>query len=94
MNNEAVIRLVFFAGIFALIAIWERRWPRRSLTTSKMKRWISNLGITFLNPLVVHLVFPILAVDMALKTQEGGWGLLNNVGPSFLAEAGHRNHRA
>ncbi len=66
MNNEAVIRLVFFAGIFALIAIWERMSPRRSMTTSKKVRWISNLGITCLNPLVVQLLFPILAVGMAM----------------------------
>jgi sterol desaturase/sphingolipid hydroxylase (fatty acid hydroxylase superfamily) len=83
MNNEAVSRLVFFVGIFALIAIWERMSPRRSMTTSKKVRWISNLGITLINPLVVRLLFPILAVDMALKTQEGGWGLLNNVSLPF-----------
>jgi sterol desaturase/sphingolipid hydroxylase (fatty acid hydroxylase superfamily) len=83
MNNEAVSRLVFFVGIFALIAIWERRSPRRSMTTSKKVRWISNLGITCLNPLVLQLLFPILAVDMALKAHEGGWGLLNNVDLPF-----------
>jgi len=83
MNNEVVIRLIFFVGIFTLVVIGERMSPRRSMTTSKKVRWISNLGITFLNPLVVHLVLPILAVDMALKAQEGGWGLLNNVGLPF-----------
>jgi sterol desaturase/sphingolipid hydroxylase (fatty acid hydroxylase superfamily) len=83
MNNEVVIRLIFFVGIFTLVVIGERMSPRRSMTTSKKDRWISNLGITFLNPLVVHLVFPILAVDMALKAREGGWGLLNNVGLAF-----------
>jgi sterol desaturase/sphingolipid hydroxylase (fatty acid hydroxylase superfamily) len=83
MNHEAVSRLVFFVGIFALVAIWERMSPRRSMTTSKKVRWISNLGITLINPLVVHLLFPILAVDMALKAQEGGWGFLNNVDLPF-----------
>jgi sterol desaturase/sphingolipid hydroxylase (fatty acid hydroxylase superfamily) len=83
MSNEAVSRLVFFVGIFALIAIWERMSPRRSMTTSKKVRWISNLGITLINPLVVRLLFPILAVDMALKAQEGGWGILSNVGLPF-----------
>ena len=78
MNNEVVIRLIFFTGIFTLVVIGERMSPRRSMTTSKKVRWISNLGITFLNPLVVYLVFPILAIDMALKAREGGWGLLNN----------------
>jgi len=79
MDNQVAIRLFLFVSIFALMVIGERMSPRRSMTTSKKVRWISNLGITLLNPLVVHLLFPILAVDMALKAQEGGWGLLNNV---------------
>jgi len=83
MDNQVAIRLFLFVSIFALMVIGERMSPRRSMTTSKKVRWISNLGITLLNPLVVHLLFPILAVDMALKAQEGGWGLLNNVSLSF-----------
>jgi len=83
MPNENTIRTAFFITIFAFVALGELLAPRRALTTSKKIRWISNLGITFLNPLVVHLAFPILAVDMALKAQEGGWGLLNHVGLSF-----------
>ena len=83
MSNEVVSRLIFFVGIFALIVIWEQMSPRRSMTTSKKVRWISNLGITCLNPLVVQLLFPILAVDMALKAQDGGWGLLNNADLPF-----------
>jgi sterol desaturase/sphingolipid hydroxylase (fatty acid hydroxylase superfamily) len=86
MNNEVVIRLVFFAGIFGLIAVWEWISPRRSLTTAKKTRWISNLSITFLNPLVLYLLFPILAIDMALKAQANGWGLLNNVDLPFWLE--------
>ncbi len=78
MRHEIAIRLGFFLGLFLFVAIWEVLAPRRALTTSKTSRWISNLAITILNPMVVHLVFPILAVDMALKAQEGGWGLLNN----------------
>jgi sterol desaturase/sphingolipid hydroxylase (fatty acid hydroxylase superfamily) len=79
MNNESVIRLVFFAGIFALIAIWERSSPRRPLTTSKRNRWINNLAITFINPLLVRLLFPIVATNMALAARQHGWGLLNNI---------------
>jgi sterol desaturase/sphingolipid hydroxylase (fatty acid hydroxylase superfamily) len=78
MRNEIAIRIGFFLGIFALVAIWELLAPRRALTTSKTWRWVSNMGITFLSPLVLYLVFPILAVGMALKAQESGWGLLNN----------------
>ena len=86
MTNEVVIRLVFFVGMFALIAVWERMSPRRTLTTSKTIRWISNLSITFLNPLLLYLLLPILAIDMATKAHAEGWGLLNNVDLAFWLE--------
>jgi sterol desaturase/sphingolipid hydroxylase (fatty acid hydroxylase superfamily) len=86
MSNEVVIRLGFFFGIFALMAIWEVLAPRRSLTTSKTVRWFSNLGITFLNPVVVRLVSPIMPVSMALLAQNRGWGLLNNFNPPYWLE--------
>ena len=78
MANEVPIRLVFFLGIFVLVAIWELLAPRRSLTTSKAVRWLGNLAITFLNPGVVRLVFPIMPVGIALMAHKNGWGLLNN----------------
>jgi sterol desaturase/sphingolipid hydroxylase (fatty acid hydroxylase superfamily) len=78
MSSEIAIRLSFFFLIFAIIAIWELLAPRRALTSSKTSRWLSNLAITFLNPATVRLVFPILAVSMALKAQQNGWGLLNH----------------
>ena len=58
MPNEIAIRIVFFITIFALAALWEPVAPRRALTTSKGIRWVSNLAVTFLNPLLVRLFFP------------------------------------
>jgi sterol desaturase/sphingolipid hydroxylase (fatty acid hydroxylase superfamily) len=78
MHNEIAIRLIFFFSIFVIVAFWEMLAPRRPLTTSKKMRWLNNLGITFLNPLVVRMIFPVLAVNMALRAQERDWGLLNN----------------
>jgi sterol desaturase/sphingolipid hydroxylase (fatty acid hydroxylase superfamily) len=78
MQNENVIRIVLFFITFALVALWELLAPRRVLTTSKKVRWASNLAITFLNPLLVRLVLPVLAINMAIKAQHRGWGLLNN----------------
>jgi sterol desaturase/sphingolipid hydroxylase (fatty acid hydroxylase superfamily) len=78
MHIENAIRLGFFFLIFALVALWEFLAPRRELATSRKLRWVSNLGITFLNPVLVRLLFPVLAVNMAIKAQERGWGLLNN----------------
>jgi sterol desaturase/sphingolipid hydroxylase (fatty acid hydroxylase superfamily) len=78
MDNEISIRLGSFFAIFAIIGVWELLAPRRALTTSKRLRWFSNLAITFFNPLALRLVFPILAVSMAVAAQKNGWGLLNN----------------
>ncbi len=77
MEKESIIRLSFFAGIFIIMALWEILAPRRKRTTSKAKRWTWNLGITFINPVILRLVFPVAALAVAVKARENGWGLLN-----------------
>lgn len=86
MAKDVSIRLGFFFGIFALVAAWELLASRRSLTTSKTVRWFSNLGITFLNPVVVRLAFPVMPVGMAMLVQKSGWGLLNNFNLPYWLE--------
>ena len=73
MPNEITIRFIFFFSLFVFVALWELLAPRRGLTASKKARWISNLGITFMNPLLVRLLFPVLAVNMAAKAQLGSF---------------------
>ncbi len=86
MRHEAIIRICFFIGIFALMAIWELLAPRRKLTTAKKLRWFNNLSIVFVDSFVVRLVVPVLPVSMSLLAKERGWGLLNNVrSPYWLA---------
>ena len=79
MDTEIIIRLTVFLSIFAIIAIWEKMAPRRNLSTSKKTRWFSNLTITLINPLLLRLIFPVLAMSIAVKAREQGWGLLNNI---------------
>ena len=76
-QNEIAIRLGFFFSIFAVMAAWEIIAPRRALTVSKAVRWANNLGLVFLNTLVLRLLFPAAAVGMAAFADEHGWGLLN-----------------
>ncbi|MEE9528363.1 MAG: sterol desaturase family protein [Syntrophobacteria bacterium] len=83
MNNDVAIRLGFFFGVFALMAVWELLAQRRSLTTSKTVRWFGNLSIIVLNATAVRLLFPILPVGLALFAHQKGWGLLNNFDPPF-----------
>jgi sterol desaturase/sphingolipid hydroxylase (fatty acid hydroxylase superfamily) len=75
--HEAVIRLGFFLGIFAVMALWEVLAPRRELSVSKALRWVNNLGLVALNTVLLRLLFPAAAVGMAAFAAERDWGLLN-----------------
>jgi len=77
-DNENYIRLTFFFGMFLFIAGWELFLPRRPLQQSKWVRWYSNLSITAINSLLLQLIFPILAVGLAIIAQDRSWGLFNN----------------
>lgn len=89
LANEPVVRLSVFFGILGVMAVWEILAPRRALTVSKTQRWANNLGIVFLNSLLLRVVFPMAGVGMALFAQGQGWGLFNHFQVPFgLAVAG------
>jgi sterol desaturase/sphingolipid hydroxylase (fatty acid hydroxylase superfamily) len=75
LTDEPGIRLVAFAGIFALMAAWEMLAPRRDQKFGRGTRWPSNIGIVVLDTVLVRLVFPTTAVALALVAEARGWGL-------------------
>ena len=77
LTNEVTIRLSFFFGVFAIMAIWEVIAPRRALTVSKTIRWVNNLGLVFFNSFIIRILFPAAAVGVAAFAETHGWGLLN-----------------
>lgn len=77
MQHEVAIRLGFFFGILVAMALWEIIAPRRSLTVSKSVRWTNNLGLVFLNSILLRLIFPAAAVGVAAFAVKNDWGLLN-----------------
>ncbi|MCU7915551.1 MAG: sterol desaturase family protein [Candidatus Thiodiazotropha sp. (ex Gloverina cf. vestifex)] len=83
LGNELPIRLGFFFGIFAIIAVWEILFPRRKLMVSKGIRWANNLGLVFLNSFILRILFPAAAVGVAVIAQQRGWGVLNNADLPF-----------
>ena len=85
MNNEIAVRIGFFFGILAIIAVWELIAPRRTLTTSKPIRWRDNLSIVFIDSLLVRVVLPIAPVGLALLLQERNWGLLHVLNMPYWA---------
>lgn len=86
LNHEGPIRLYCFLGAFALLALWEGLSSRRAQKTPRLRRWPSNLGLTFLNTLVLRLVFPGGALAAAAWAQEGRFGLFQWVPvPALIA---------
>ncbi len=83
LGHELPIRLGFFFSVFAIMAVWELISPRRALSISKAIRWGNNLGLIFLNNLVLRLLFPAAAVGVAVLAEQRGWGLLHLYDLSF-----------
>ena len=77
LEYEPVIRLCAFAGIFAVMALWELAAPRRPLYVSKKLRWFSNLGIVALNTALARVILPMAPVAFAFVAAEHGWGVFN-----------------
>jgi sterol desaturase/sphingolipid hydroxylase (fatty acid hydroxylase superfamily) len=77
LGNEAGLRLAFFLGIFAVMALWEIAAPRRPLSVPKAGRWLNNLVLVAFNNLLLRLLFPAAAVGLAALAQARGWGLFN-----------------
>jgi sterol desaturase/sphingolipid hydroxylase (fatty acid hydroxylase superfamily) len=66
-----------FAAILAAMALWELMAPRRHQAIGRGRRWPGNLGIVVLDTLLVRLVFPTVAVGVALVAETHGWGLFH-----------------
>ena len=78
-ENESAIRLIFFVGVFAGVAVGELMAPRRLLVTSKPTRWFANIGIIIINTALLRLIFGAAAITMALYAAQHGWGLFNSI---------------
>jgi sterol desaturase/sphingolipid hydroxylase (fatty acid hydroxylase superfamily) len=86
LQHEQTIRLGFFFGVFALVALWELASPQRVLQLTRRQRWTANMGLVFLNTVILRLVFPVAAVGVAALSAERGWGVLNLISvPYWLA---------
>ena len=80
------IRLGFFFGMFAIVAVWEVVAPRRALQQSKAIRWTNNLALTVLDSILVRALLPVATIGVAVSVTEHGTGLLNFIQfPSPLA---------
>lgn len=79
MNDELLIRLGAFLGIFALMALWEVFSPMRGLVASRLRRWGTNWGISALDSVMVKLLFGAAAAGAAVDAAASGVGLFNGL---------------
>jgi len=82
MENELVIRLGFFAGLFSLFAVLEAVLPKRKRVQTRTRRWITNWALTIIDSLALRLlaiVLPLLTVGAAIDAGNSQIGLLNRV---------------
>ncbi len=86
LDHADTIRLAFFAGVFAVMAVWEALFPRRQRAFRRLRRWPSNIAIVALNTLLLKIVLPVAAVEFAATTTMQGWGLLTALHLPFWVE--------
>ncbi|MBR9650813.1 sterol desaturase family protein [Thalassovita aquimarina] len=90
MENEAIIRLTVFLGLFAIFAGLETLAPRRKRTQPRTTRWLTNWVMQIIDTVtlrVLALALPLLAVGAAMDAGQMGWGLFNRIGLPGWTEA-------
>ncbi len=75
--SEGAIRLTVFASVLLAMALAEALFPRKRRTQARSQRWFTNGALVVIDTIVVRLVFPILAVGVALWSAARGWGFFN-----------------
>ena len=84
--SEPLLRLGFFLGVFAAMALWEALAPRRARQFTRKTRWVPNLALVAIDTAVVRVLAPGAAIAVALAGEARGWGLLNAIeAPTWLA---------
>jgi len=86
IQYQTPLRVGFFLGLFALIAVWEWLKPRRQQSARRVSRWANNLGLVVVASLLVRLVVPMGLAVIAFQVQAAGWGLFNHLTLSLWLE--------
>ena len=88
MQNEAIIRLSVFLGLFVVLAAVEYTAPRRP-RQHQARRWVTNWLFVVVDTLVLRalaIALPFAAVLAAWDAQARGWGLFNQISLPIWAE--------
>lgn len=85
IENEASVRLAAFVGLVLILIAAQRLWPARGDGRLARRQGV-NAGLVLIDTLMLRLLFPLLAVGLALRMQAEGAGLFNRLDwPAWLA---------
>ena len=74
---EALVRVGTFLGVLTALLLWEVFCPRRALVRPRQERWVTNLGLTLLNAVLVRVTVGGVAYTAAVFAADQGVGLLH-----------------
>jgi len=78
---EPLLRIGFFVGVFAAMALLEALFPWRRPPFSRAARWPHNVALLAVDVLVLRILAPGAAIAVAVLGEARGWGLLNVATP-------------
>ncbi|MGH7930202.1 MAG: sterol desaturase family protein, partial [Candidatus Binatia bacterium] len=65
-------------AVFAILSLLQQIWPRREVSGGWRRRAI-NIALVVIDTALLRLLFPLLAIDLALQLEERSYGLLNGL---------------
>jgi sterol desaturase/sphingolipid hydroxylase (fatty acid hydroxylase superfamily) len=74
---ELLVRFSVFLSVFATMVVWEYARPRRLLSRPRRERWVTNLGLTALNTVLVWVTVGGVAYATAVFAAEREVGLFH-----------------
>lgn len=78
LEHESQVRLAAFLGVFAILGIAQRLWPRREVAGGWRRR-ATNIALVIIDTAILRVAFPLLAFDLALNVEQSGGGLLQGL---------------
>ena len=74
VEHEAALRLLCFGVLLGVLAVAERVWPARG-DARPARRQLANLGLMLINTGLLRVLFPVVAVALALTVNARGGGV-------------------
>ena len=83
VDYNGIYFYVYYIAI-AVIFVAELLVPKRALQHSYAVRWLNNIGLSVVSGYLLRLLLPIAGIDLALRLEAEGIGLLNLLSVPFL----------